>query len=530
MKHKVLIVEPLSEAAIDRFYKASIATTVATDLPPEALHEQIGQFHGLAVRSKTKVDAPLIEKANVLRVIGRAGIGVDNIDVAAATRAGIVVMNTPEGNATTTAEHTLAMMFALARHIPRADRSTQSGLWEKSKFIGIELAGKTLGIIGCGKIGSIVAERALGLRLNVMVFDPFLTPERAESLGVEKVEWEVLLAAADLITLHTPLTPNTREIINAHSIERMKSGVRIINCARGGLIHEESLASAIREGKVAGAALDVFSQEPAIHSPLFGLDAVVATPHLGASTSEAQEKVATQIADQMSAYLLKGTVTNPVNIPSLSAEESKRLEPYLTLARQLGGFVTQLGLAGMSAIDLVYEGEVTDLNSSLVTQTCVAGLLAPVLHNINVVSARDIAKERGVEISETQRKQSRNYRTLISLTVVTDKETFVVRGTLFDGNKPRMVEIQGISIEFEIVPYMLFVETHDKPGMIGAVGGVLASEHINIATLQMGRSHQGGDAMALFGLDGALSREVLAQVRALSNVRRAEAISLERQV
>ena len=401
------------------------------------------------------------------------------------------------------------------------------GRWEKSKFIGIELAGKNLGVIGCGKIGSIVAERALGLRLNVMVFDPFLTPERANSLGVEKVDWEVLLAEADLITLHTPLTDDTREIINAQSIEQMKSGVRIINCARGGLIHEKSLAEAIRGGKVAGAALDVFSEEPARYSPLFGLDGVVATPHLGASTSEAQENVATQIAEQMSAYLRSGTVTNPVNIPSLSSEESKRLGTYLDLARQLGGFVAQLGLTGTRAVDLDYEGQATEVNTSLVTQACLVGLLAPVLHTINVVSARDVAKERGLEISETQRKRARNYQTLVSLTVSTDTETFVVRGTLFDGNKPRMVEIQGISIEFEIVPYMLFVATLDKPGMIGAVGGVLAKEQINIATLQMGRSGRGGDAMALFGLDGALSSDVLAKVRALSNVRRAEAISLQ---
>ena len=527
MKHKVLITEPFSEAAIDKFYKASIAITVAHDLTVEELSERIGEYHGLAVRSKTQVTAALIEKASLLRVVGRAGIGVDNIDVAAATRAGIVVMNTPEGNATTTAEHTLAMMFALARHIPRADRSTQSGKWEKSKFLGIELAGKTLGVIGCGKIGSIVAERALGLRLDVLVFDPFLTPERAQDLGVVKVEWEELLARADLITLHTPLTNDTREIINAQNIERMKTGVRIINCARGGLVNETNLADAIRSGKVAGAAVDVFVEEPARTSPLFGLDDVVATPHLGASTTEAQEKVATQIAEQMAAYLRNGIATNPVNIPSLSAEEGKRLDPYLDLAVQLGGFVAQLGLSGIRSVALDYEGRATEVNTALVTQSCLAGLLAPVLRSINIVSSRDIAKERGIEVSETQRTQPRNYQTLVSLTVGTADETFVVRGTLFDGSKPRMVEIQGISIEFEIVPHMLFVATLDKPGMIGAVGGVLADEQINIATLQMGRSSLGGDAMALFGLDASLSARVLNTVRGLANVRRAEAISLK---
>ncbi len=527
MKYKVLIAEPLSEAAIDKFYKASIATTVAPDLTPEELSESIGEYHGLAIRSKTQVTASLIEKASALRVIGRAGIGVDNIDVAAATRAGIVVMNTPEGNATTTAEHTLAMMFAMARHIPRADRSTQSGKWEKSKFIGIELAGKTLGVIGCGKIGSIVAERALGLRLEVLVFDPFLTPERAGALGVVKVEWEELLASSDLITLHTPLTSDTREIINAQSIERMKPGVRIINCARGGLIHEASLAEAIQSGKVAGAAIDVFVEEPARENPLFGLDGVVATPHLGASTTEAQEKVAAQIAEQMAAYLSKGIAINPVNIPSLSAEEGKRLDPYLVLALQLGGFVAQLGLTGIQSVALDFEGRATEVNTALVTQSCLAGLLAPVLRTINIVSSRDIARERGIDVSETRRTRPRNYQTLISLTVGTATETFVVRGTLFDGNKPRMVEIQGISIEFEIVPHMLFVSTFDQPGMIGAVGGVLADGQINIATLQMGRSSLGGDAMALFGLDASLSPEVLKTVRELPNVRRAEAISLE---
>ena len=527
MKYKVLITEPLGEAAIDKFYKASIATTVACDLSSQQLNETIGDYHGLAVRSKTRVTAALIGKANALRVIGRAGIGVDNIDIAAATRAGIVVMNTPEGNATTTAEHTLAMMFALARHIPRADRSTQAGRWEKSKFQGIELAGKTLGVIGCGKIGSIVAERALGLRLHVLVFDPFLAPERAQNLGVTKVELDELLASADLITLHTPLTGDTREIINAQSINQMKPGVRIINCARGGLIDEASLAEAIRARKVAGAALDVFAEEPARDSPLFGLDDVVATPHVGASTTEAQEKVAFQIAEQMSAYLRNGTATNSVNVPSLSAEESKRLDPYLDLAGQLGRFVAQLGLTETNSVDLEYEGHATEMNTALITQACLAGLLAPVLQSVNIVSARDIAKERGIELSETQRKRPRNYQTLISLTVGAASESFIVRGTLFDGNKPRMVEIQGIDIEFEIVPFMLFVATWDKPGMIGAVGGVLADAQINIATLQMGRSHLGGHAMALFGLDAALSPEVLSSVRDLPNVRRAEAISLE---
>ena len=527
MKYKVLITEPLSNAAVDKFYKRSITTTVAYDLTAEELEERIGEFHGLAVRSKTQVNAALIDKASSLRVIGRAGIGVDNIDVPAATRAGIVVMNTPEGNATTTAEHTLAMMFALARHIPRADRSTQIGLWEKSKFLGIELAGKTLGIVGCGKIGSIVAERALGLRLEVLVFDPFLTPERAQSMGVAKVTWEELLASSDLITLHTPLTNDTREIINAKSIELMKPGVRIINCARGGLVDEMSLAEAIKTGKVAGAALDVFAEEPARASPLFGLDEFVATPHLGASTSEAQEKVATQIAEQMAAYLQKGTVVNPVNIPSLSAEDSKRLEPYLDLAFQLGDFIAQLGVTETDTVALEYEGEVTDLNTSLITQTSLAGLLTRVLRSVNTVNSRDIARERGIEVSETQRKQPGNYRTLISLSVGSAGEMFAVRGTLFDGSKPRLVRIQDIDIEFEMVPHMLFVATLDKPGMIGAVGGVLARAHINIATLQMGRSSLGGDAMALFGLDASLPRQVLDEVRALTNVRRAEVISLQ---
>ena len=372
-------------------------------LAKEELEKIIGDYDGLAVRSATKVTEKMLAAASKLRVIGRAGIGVDNIDVKAATAKGVIVMNTPFGNSITTAEHAISLMMALARQIPEADRSTQSGKWEKSKFLGVELYAKTLGVIGCGNIGSIVADRAIGLKMKVIAYDPFLSPQRAMELGVEKVELEDLLRRADFITLHTPLTDKTRNIIDAGALAKTKKGVRIVNCARGGLVDERALAAALKAGHVGGAAFDVFEVEPPKDSPLFGLPNVICTPHLGAATSEAQENVALQVAEQMADYLLKGAISNAVNFPNISAEEAPRLRPWVKLAEQLGLFAGQLTETSIKGVRLEYSGEVATLNTKPLTAAALAGVLRPSLSDVNMVSAAANARERGIQLEETTR-------------------------------------------------------------------------------------------------------------------------------
>jgi D-3-phosphoglycerate dehydrogenase len=473
------------------------------------------------VRSASKVTTEVLAAADALKVVGRAGIGVDNIDVPAATQRGVVVMNTPGGNSITTAEHTIAMLFALARHIPAADRSTQAGKWEKSRFMGVELTGKTLGVIGCGNIGAIVAERALGLLMHVIAYDPFLAPERAEDLGIEKVDIDQLLAESDFITLHVPMTDQTRGMIDSAALAKTKPGVRIINCARGGLVVESDLKTAIESGQVAGAALDVFSEEPARDNPLFGLEQVVATPHLGAATAEAQEKVAVEIAEQMADYLLTGAVRNALNMPSLTAEEAKRLGPYMTLVGQLGGCAGQLTQTGLKGVTIEYEGQVAALNCRPLTQAILAALLAPILDSVNMVNAPIIARERDIDVTEMKHERDCDYQTLIRLTVTTERGPRSVAGTLFGGDKPRLVEIKGISIEAELGPHMLYITNEDKPGLIGALGTTLGDAGVNIATFHLGRAEQGGDAIALLEVDEAITPEVLAKVRALPHIKQA---------
>ncbi len=425
---KVLIADALSPRAVAVFAERGIATDFRTGLSPAELKSCIGEYDGLAVRSATKVTKELIEAAAGLKIIGRAGIGVDNIDVPAATQRGIVVMNTPYGNSITTAEHTIALLFALAREIPAADRSTQAGKWEKSRFMGVELSGKILGIVGCGNIGSIVADRAQGLRMKVIAYDPFLSNERAIDLGVERVSLDELYARADFITLHTPLTEATRNLIDAAAFAKMKRGVRLINCARGGLVAEADLAAALDSGQVAGAAVDAFVDEPATENPLFGRDNFVATPHLGAATSEAQENVAVQIAEQMSDYLLTGAITNAVNMPSLTAEEAARLKPYMKLAEQLGSFAGQLTETGITAVEIDYEGAIAGLNVKPLTAIALTGLLAPQLTAINMVNAPVICRERDIRVSETLRSEPGDYQTLIRVTVTTERRRGSVPG------------------------------------------------------------------------------------------------------
>jgi D-3-phosphoglycerate dehydrogenase / 2-oxoglutarate reductase len=522
---KVLIADELSAHAVAIFRQRGVEVDVRTGLKPPELKAAIADYDGLAVRSSTKVTAEILAAAPKLKVVGRAGIGVDNIDVPAATQRGVVVMNTPHGNSITTAEHAIAMMFALARQIPQADKSTQSGKWEKSRFMGVELTGKTLGIVGCGNIGSIVAERAHGLKMKVIAFDPFLSDERARDLNVQKVDLDALLTRADIITLHTPLTDSTRNLIDAAALAKTKKGVRIINCARGGLVVEADLKAAIDSGHVAGAALDVFAEEPAKQNALFGLDQVVATPHLGAATTEAQENVAVQIADQIADFLLTGAVSNALNMPSVTAEEAPKLRPYMKLAQQLGSFAGQLTHSGLKEVTIEYEGHAAELNTRPLTATALAALLAPVLDSVNMVNAPVLARERNIEVTEIKHDRPGDYQSMIRLAVTTDRRMRDVCGTLFGGDKPRIIEIKGIRIEAELGRHMLYTTNEDKPGFIGRLGTLLGESGVNIATFHLGRSAPGADAIALIEVDQPLGDDLLAKVRAIPGVVQAEALA-----
>ena len=523
---KVLISDDLAPAAVKIFKDRGVEVVEQVGLKPKELMKIIGDFDGLAVRSATKATAEVIAAAKNLKVIGRAGIGVDNIDIKAATARGICVMNTPFGNNITTAEHSLAMIMALARHIPQADRSTHDGKWEKSKFVGIELYAKTLGIVGCGNIGSIVADRAQGLKMKVIAFDPFLSPERALDLGVEKVELDVLLRRADFISLHTPLTDQTRNLIDKAALAKCKPGVRIVNCARGGLIVEADLKEALESGHVAGAALDVFSTEPATENILFNNPNIICTPHLGASSTEAQLNVALQVAEQMSDFLLHGAVANAINMPSVTVEEAPKLRPYMKLAEQLGGFAGQATETGIRQVIVEYEGHVAGLNTRPLTAILLQGLLKPLLDSVNMVNAPLVAKERNIEITEIKHDREGDYHTLIRLAVVSERWRRDIAGTLFADHRPRVVEIKGIKIDAELGPHMLYVTNEDKPGFIGRLGTLLGDNKINIATFALGRSAPGEDAIALVEIDGPMPPAVLDQVHQLPMVRQAKAVVL----
>jgi D-3-phosphoglycerate dehydrogenase len=518
MPPRVLIADNLSTTAVQIFRDRGVDTDVQTGLGAEQLIAVVGGYDGLAVRSATRVTAEVIAAAERLKVIGRAGIGVDNIDVSAATARGVIVMNTPFGNSITAAEHTIALMLALARQIPQADRSTQAGQWEKNRFIGVELTAKTLGIIGCGNVGSIVADRAQGLRMKVIAYDPYLSPERAVDLGVEKVELDELLARADFISLHTPLTDRTRNLLDAASLAKTRRGVRIVNCARGGLVDERALRQALDAGHVAGAAFDVFTTEPAHDNPLFGHPNVVCTPHLGAATREAQENVALQIAEQMSDYLLRGAIANAVNFPSISAEEAPKLRPFVDLAEKLGSFVGQLTETSVRALRITYEGGVAQMNTKALTSAVLAGMLRPVLQSVNVVSAPSVARERGIVLEETTREAQGDYDSLITLNVRTDRHDRIVAGTVYADGRPRVVNINGIRMDAGFAPSMIYVANVDKPGFIGEFGTTLGAADINIATFHVGRDAPGGNAITLVEIDGELPAEVLIRVQSLPRV------------
>ncbi len=515
---RVLIADDLSPNAEAVFKQNGIDVDVKVGMSPDELITCIGDYDGLAVRSATKVTAAVLDAASKLKVVGRAGIGVDNIDVPLATQKGVVVMNTPFGNATTTAEHAVGMMFALAREITAANASTQAGKWEKSRFMGTELTGKTLGLIGCGNIGSIVADRAHGLHMRVVAYDPYLSPERAADLSIEKLELDDLLARADFITLHAPLTDSTRGIIDAGALAKTRKGVYIINCARGGLVVEEDLAAALDSGHVAGAGFDVFVKEPAKENILFGRDNVVCTPHLGAATTEAQENVAVQVAEQMSDYLLTGAVTNAINMPSVTADEAPRLRPYMALAEQLGSFAGQLTETGVSSVTVEFQGHVATLNTRPLMAAALTGLLRPMLDAVNMVSAPSIARDRNIRVTETKDEQPGDYETMIRITVTTERQERSVTGTLFSGSRARIVNIKGIDIEAEMSPYMLYITNKDTPGVIGNLGKTLGDAGVNIATFHLGRAGEGNDAIALLQIDQALDASVVDAVCKLPNI------------
>jgi D-3-phosphoglycerate dehydrogenase len=508
---KVLVSDSLSETAVQIFRDNNIDVDFLPKLgkDKDALFAKISEYDGLAIRSATKVTEKLLSAATNLKVIGRAGIGVDNIDLKAASKKGVIVMNTPFGNMITTAEHAIAMMFAVARQIPEASESTHAGKWEKSKFMGVELTNKILGLVGAGNIGSIVASRALGLKMKVLAYDPFLSEERAKELGVTKVELDELYNKSDFITLHVPKTDATAGMISEEAINKMKPGVRIVNCARGGLVDETALAKALTSGHVAGAAFDVFSVEPATDSPLFNLKNVVVTPHLGAATTEAQENVALQVAEQLSDYLNNGAVSNAINMPSITAEEAPILGPFVKLAQHLGAFAGQLTNEPITEINITYDGKVADMNTKALASAAIAGVMQAQNPDVNMVSAPIIATDRGIKVSNTTQEKSGVFDSYIKLTVKTKERERSVAGTVFSDGKPRFIQIKGINIDAEVGSHMLYTTNKDIPGIIGTLGQTMGEHEVNIANFTLGRKDIGGDAIALLYLDCAPNQNAM---------------------
>ncbi len=529
MAPKVLISDELSEAAVQIFRDRGVDVDFQPNLgkDKEKLLEIIGNYDGLAIRSATKATEKIIAAATNLKVIGRAGIGVDNVDIPAASKKGIIVMNTPFGNSITTAEHAISLMMAVARQIPEANASTHAGKWEKSRFMGVELTAKTLGVIGAGNIGSIVIDRALGLRMKVVAYDPFLSEDRATELGVEKVDLDDLLARADFITMHVPLTEQTKNILSRENIAKLKKGVRIVNCARGGLVDEEALADALKAGHVAGAAFDVFAVEPATDSPLFNLPNVVVTPHLGAATTEAQENVALQVAEQMSDYLLTGAVSNALNMPSVTAEEAKIMGPWIKLSGHLGNFIGQMTDEPIVAINILFDGSASEMNLKALTASTVAGIMKATNPDVNMVSAPVIAKERGVKISTTKQDQSGGFEGYIKVTVVTESRERSIAGTVFNDGKPRFIQIKGINIDAEVGENMVYTTNNDVPGIIGVLGSILGANDVNIANFTLGRAEAKGEAIALLYLDEPLPAKAIAELEATGKFKQVKPLRFE---
>lgn len=522
---KVLISDKMSPKAAEIFRARGIEVDEKPGLSADELIAIIGDYDGLAIRSATKVTPAVLDAGRNLKVVGRAGIGVDNVDIPAATKHGVVVMNTPFGNSITTAEHAIALLLAVARQLPEANASTQAGKWEKSRFMGVEVTSKVLGIIGCGNIGSNVAERAIGLKMRVIAFDPFLTPERAKDLGVEKVTLDELLAQADFITLHTPLTDSTRNILSAANLAKTKKGVRIVNCARGGLVDEEALKAGLDSGHIAGAALDVFINEPAKENPLFGTANFVATPHLGASTSEAQVNVAIQVAQQMSEFLLTGGVENALNVPSLSAEDAPKLKPYMALAEHLGSLIGQLTPDDLRSVTVEVEGAAAQLNIKPITGAVLAGLMRTFSDTVNMVNAPAIARERNLEVAEVRHDRDTDYQTLLRVRATAGGTERSVAGTLFGTSQPRLVQIFGINVEADFASRMLFIVNDDKPGFIGSLGTTLGESGVNIGTFHLGRRAAGGEAILLLSVDSEVDPQTLDRIAHLPGVQTVKSLS-----
>ncbi len=525
---KVLVSDNLSEKGVEILRKGGLKVDVKVGMSPDELKDCIGQYHGIVIRSATKLTQDVIEKAENLKVIGRAGSGLDNVDKAAASKKGIVVMNTPGGNTITTAEHTIALMVALARNVPQATMSMKGGKWEKKKFKGVELFNKTLGIVGLGQIGGQVAKKARGLEMNVIAFDPFLNKDKADAMGIKMGTVDEIFEQADFITFHTPLTAETKNLVNKESIEKMKPTVRLINCARGGIINESDLAEAIKSGRIAGAALDVFEKEPVPEGhPLLEVDNVICTPHLGASTDEAQVNVAVAVAEQIVDYLKFGTIRNAVNFPSIPQDELPTLQPYITLADKLGSFAAQVVEGGMEEVTLEFRGEAADLKNEPITIAALKGLLTPILEEtVNFVNAPFIAKERGIKVNETKSKDAGEFHNMLTLKVrVGDKErTF--SGTLFGQKDPRIVFVDKFPVEILPEGNILVMSNNDKPGVIGSIGAFLGDRDINIAWMHFGRESAGGLAISVVCIDTALDEKQLAEIRTMPNILSARQVYL----
>lgn len=517
MVHKVLITDPLSNQGIEKLLAADDVEVIQkTQLTKDELLLEIESADALLVRSQTKVTADVIEKASRLKVIARAGVGVDNIDIPAATKKGIIVVNAPDGNTISTAEHTFAMLISLSRNIPQAYHSMIEGRWDRKKYVGVELNGKTLSIIGLGRIGSELAKRAKAFQMKVVAYDPYLTQDRAEELGVKKATFDEAISTGDYISVHTPLTKSTHHLINKETFTKMKKGVRILNCARGGIIDEMALYEAIQEGIVAGAALDVFEEEPPGDHPLLRLPEVIATPHLGASTVEAQENVAIDVAEEVLHILRDQPFKNAVNLPSIPAELQQKLKPYQDLAEKLGEFVAQIVEGAPKKITVSFAGELADIDVAPLTRTILKGALSQHLSDVNYVNAPDLAKQRGVQILEQKKSKSHGFTNLITVSIETSRSEKSASGTLLNGLGPRIVKVDQYSIDLNPKGHILLVQHRDQPGVIGQVGTVLGNHQINIATMQVGRETIGGQAIMMIRIDKSASNHVLKQLREIN--------------
>ncbi len=526
---RILVSDPLSEEGLNILREVKeFEVDVKTDLKPEVLKEAILDYDALIVRSATKVTKDVLSKVTKLKVIGRAGVGLDNVDLEAATQKGIIVMNTPAGNTISTAEHTVSMILALSRNIPQANVSTKKGEWKRSKFMGVELYGKVLGIVGLGRIGSEVARRAFAFGMRILAYDPFLSREISEGLGIEVVELKDLFAQADYITVHTPLTEETRHMISTQEFALMKKGVRIINCARGGIIDEAALVAAVKEGKVAGAAIDVFEKEPvAPDSEILNLDNVVVTPHLGASTEEAQVNVAIEVAEIVRDALLGRGIRNAANYPCLEPETCRIIEPYINLAEKLGLFGTQVAEGRLQELTFSYSGQISQFDTSAISLALAKGILTPILkETVNFINSLSLAKERGIKIKEVKSSKEEEFVNLIEIEIRTDREARTIAGTLSANKQPRIVKIDNYYVELSPFGDIIFIQNWDKPGIIGNVGTLLGKHKVNIAAMTFGRQQPEGRAITLLNVDSPVSQEILEKIRKTENILAVKALRL----